>query len=99
MLVSQIPLGLLFLLLRGCVGAPLNGPCGDHEQRACLPCHEPTCSHPFVSEPNCRFLYLCHLGCGCSFGFLRDDDTNRCVPNHQCDTSQRPLPLQPPFRK
>uniref|UniRef100_A0A6P4FM53 Uncharacterized protein LOC108052860 isoform X1 n=1 Tax=Drosophila rhopaloa TaxID=1041015 RepID=A0A6P4FM53_DRORH len=95
MLDSQITLGLLqlFLLLGGSGSSPLSKPCGKHEERACLPCTEPTCSYPYISEPNCPSLKKCQLGCGCKFGYVRHDLSKLCIPARKCRTPVHQIPI------
>ncbi|XP_016938036.3 uncharacterized protein [Drosophila suzukii] len=98
MLDRQITLRLLqlFLLMKGSFrgsseGFPLNSPCGEHEELACMPCTQPKCSYPYVDEPLCIFFKICHLGCGCKFGYIRDDLSNQCIPNYECKIPVRQL--------
>ncbi|XP_041674935.1 LOW QUALITY PROTEIN: uncharacterized protein LOC121530243 [Drosophila eugracilis] len=93
MLNRQIPFGLLqlFLLMGGFSASPLSEPCGENEERACLPCTEPKCSHPFIKEPNCIFFRKCQLGCGCKFGYIRHDLNNRCIPAVECKIPKHQL--------
>ncbi|KAI8044264.1 uncharacterized protein LOC128252981 [Drosophila gunungcola] len=95
MLYHQITLGLmqLFLLLGASATFPRSEPCGEHEERACLPCTEPKCSHPYIQEPLCAFFKKCHLGCGCKFGYVRHDFNNRCISALECRRPVHQLPI------
>ncbi|XP_044250256.1 uncharacterized protein [Drosophila takahashii] len=93
MLDRQITWSLLqlFLLLGFSSGSSLSGPCGEHEERACLPCTEPKCSHPYMNEPQCIFFKKCKLGCGCKFGYVRDDLSYKCIPYMKCKIPVRQI--------
>ncbi|XP_070063847.1 uncharacterized protein [Drosophila virilis] len=77
---------LLSCLVAAATAAPYGQPCGENEERACLPCYEPSCSVPFNYDGSCSTV--CHLGCGCKTSFVRDDSSLKCVSMYQCDNMQ-----------
>ncbi|XP_039490035.1 uncharacterized protein LOC120450873 [Drosophila santomea] len=88
---TTLKLFSLFILMGCSLVSPLSEPCGENEERACLLCTEPKCSHPYIEEPLCVFIKRCRLGCGCKFGYIRHDLDNRCISVLECKMPVRQL--------
>nr|NP_001369024.1 uncharacterized protein Dmel_CG46042 [Drosophila melanogaster]QJC18474.1 uncharacterized protein Dmel_CG46042 [Drosophila melanogaster] len=88
---TTLKLFTLFILMGSSLASTLSEPCGENEERACLPCTEPKCSHPYIEEPYCVFIKKCRLGCACKFGYIRHDLDNRCISVLDCKIPVRQL--------
>lgn len=66
--------------------------CGENEERACVSCVQPTCWEPYIEEiQSCpdKFISQCQLGCNCKFGYLRHDESSKCVLAVDCQFIKR----------
>ncbi|XP_034116843.1 uncharacterized protein LOC132783998 [Drosophila nasuta] len=82
---SRLTSTLLGSLLAADLAAPTGLPCGDNEQLTCVGCYEPTCSVPYYPDDECHYFDICKLGCGCKYGYVRHDQSFKCVSAVHCE--------------
>ncbi|XP_049287139.1 venom serine protease inhibitor-like [Anopheles funestus] len=82
------------LLLAGCLEAQrcVQQKCPANEVwNCCPPCPQKYCFQPQI-KPQCPAV--CRPGCVCIAGYVRDNNTDKCIPAKSCGTVTRaPQPM------